>query len=106
MLRKFQTRANLSTGFSVFSTVRGISRPQFYNPFSTVFLHAPAVNNITILNHCINFIVRALHGSCNPPYAEHRAKRINFSREHMTMDMLDIIGAIIALTALARLIFA
>jgi hypothetical protein len=39
------------------------------------------------------------------PYAEHRAKRINLPREHMTMDMLDILGALIALTALARLIF-
>jgi hypothetical protein len=30
------------TGLAFFSTVRGISRPQFYNPFSTVFLHPPA----------------------------------------------------------------
>jgi hypothetical protein len=39
-------------------------------------------------------------------FAENRANRINFTREHMTMDMQDILGAIIALTALARLIFA
>jgi hypothetical protein len=31
--------------------------------------------------------------------------RINLRREHMTMDMQDIFGAIIALTALSRLIF-
>jgi hypothetical protein len=39
------------------------------------------------------------------PFAENRTNRINFPSEHMTMDMLDILGAIIALTALARLIF-
>jgi len=39
------------------------------------------------------------------PLKQDRANRINFSREHVTMDMLDILGAIIALTALARLIF-
>ena len=40
-----------STGFTVFSAVSGISRPQFYNPFSTVFLHPLAANdNNNILN--------------------------------------------------------
>jgi hypothetical protein len=33
------------------------------------------------------------------------SQTINLRREHMTMDMLDILGALIALTALARLIF-
>jgi hypothetical protein len=33
------------------------------------------------------------------------SQTINLPREHMTMDMLDILGALIALTALARLIF-
>jgi hypothetical protein len=48
--------------------------------------------------------MHALHEYCNQ-LAENRANRINFSREHTNMDMLDILGAIIALTALARLIF-
>ncbi len=30
---------------------------------------------------------------------------MNLPREHMTMDILDFLGAIIALTALTRLIF-
>jgi len=39
------------------------------------------------------------------PFVENLSNRINFLREHMTMDIQDILGAIIALTALARLIF-
>jgi hypothetical protein len=46
--------------------------------------------------HCTNFAF---------PWAENIVNRINSAREHMTMDMLDILGALIALTALARLIF-
>jgi hypothetical protein len=105
MLLKFQTRDTFPTGFTVFSAISGISRPQFYNPFSTVSTPPASLPWHNKLKSFYKFfspcIARILHYS----FSEHRANRINFPREHMTMDMLDILGALIALTALARLIF-
>jgi hypothetical protein len=104
MLRKFQTQDKFPTGFTVFSIASGISRLQFYDLFSTVLPHPPAGNAKTHRNNCINFITRALHEPCISIF-QRIENRVNLRREHMTMDMQDIFGAIIALTALARLIF-